>query len=178
MNKGLTNVLIFAVGAAIGSVVTWKLTKDYYEQIANDEIQSVMDQYSERLDEQKERIQNVIDDLEEEIEEEYENIIKDNNYAEEVETMAKGGIHVIHPDEFAEYETYGVETLYYYADKVVANTLDEVLEPDEYESTIGDALEHFGEYEDDSVFVRNDELECYYEILLNLDNYADICEGE
>ena len=35
------NVLIFAAGAAIGSAVTWKLIKTKYEQIANEEIESV-----------------------------------------------------------------------------------------------------------------------------------------
>ena len=33
MNQKIVNVLIFAVGAAIGSAATWKFVKDKYEKI-------------------------------------------------------------------------------------------------------------------------------------------------
>ena len=36
---------------------------------------------------------------------------------------------------------------------------------------IGDALRHFGEYEDDAVYVRNDELKTDYEILRSEKDY-------
>lgn len=37
---------------------------------------------------------------------------------------------------------------------------------DELESTVGvDSLNHFGEFEEDSVYVRNDARKCDYEIL-------------
>ena len=46
---------------------------------------------------------------------------------------------------------------------------------EDYEEHIGDdALGHFGEYEDDSVFVRNDEEQTDYEILLDGRNYHDV----
>ena len=36
MNKSILNkAIIFAIGAAVGSVVTYKLVKTKYEQIAN-----------------------------------------------------------------------------------------------------------------------------------------------
>ncbi len=45
---------------------------------------------------------------------------------------------------------------------------------DDIEETVGiDSLTHFGEYEDDSVFVRNDERKCDYEILLDHRDYED-----
>ena len=47
MNKGIS-VLIFAAGAAIGSLVTWKLTKTKYEAIANEEIKSVKEAWAKR----------------------------------------------------------------------------------------------------------------------------------
>ena len=46
---------------------------------------------------------------------------------------------------------------------------------DDIEETVGiDSLTHFGEYEDGSVFVRNDERKCDYEILLDHRNYEDV----
>ena len=37
-----------------------------------------------------------------------------------------------------------------------------------------ESLNHFGEYEDDSVFVRNDAKKCDYEILLDQKLYSDV----
>ena len=49
------------------------------------------------------------------------------------------------------------------------------MDEDEIEETIGkDSLTHFGEYEDDSVFVRNDRLKVDYEILMDQRGYADV----
>ena len=39
---------------------------------------------------------------------------------------------------------------------------------------VGDALNHFGEYEDDSVFVRCDERKCDYEILLDQRSFSEV----
>ena len=36
-----------------------------------------------------------------------------------------------------------------------------------------ESLTHFGEYEDDSVFVRNDRLRCDYEILMDERTYSE-----
>ena len=46
---------------------------------------------------------------------------------------------------------------------------------DEIEELIGkDSLNHFGEYEDDSVFVRNDRLRTDYEILADSRPYGEV----
>ncbi len=39
-------------------------------------------------------------------------------------------------------------------------------------------MEHFGEYEDDSVFVRNEENMCDYEILLDQRNFSELTGAE
>ena len=44
---------------------------------------------------------------------------------------------------------------------------------DEPKDIVGDALNHFGEYEEDSVFVRSDPKRCDYEILRDLRSYAE-----
>ena len=47
MNKNLlNNVLIFAAGVGIGSVVTWKIVKTKYDQIIQEEIDSVKEAFS------------------------------------------------------------------------------------------------------------------------------------
>ena len=64
-------------------------------------------------------------------------------------------------------------SLTYYDDQVLTDENDKIIE--DIEETIGiDSLTHFGEYEDDSVFVRNDERQCDYEILLDRRKYSDV----
>ena len=83
--------------------------------------------------------------------------------------------YVISPEEFGEFEEYEKISLTYYADKVLADENDE--EVDDVDEIVGEeSLNHFGEYEDDSVFVRNDRLKCDYEILLDQRNYSDVAK--
>jgi hypothetical protein len=49
MNYKFINALMFAAGAAIGSVVTWKIVKSRYERIAQEEIDSVKAAFNDRL---------------------------------------------------------------------------------------------------------------------------------
>lgn len=80
--------------------------------------------------------------------------------------------YVISPEEFGEMNDYEKISLTYYANGILADENDEVI--DDIEETVGDALEHFGEYEDDSVFVRNEENMCDYEILFDQRNFSEI----
>ena len=81
--------------------------------------------------------------------------------------------YVISPDEFGGVEEYEKISLSYYADGILADDDDEVME--NADEIVGlDSLTHFGEYEDDSVFVRNDVMKCDYEILLDHRNYKDV----
>ena len=79
--------------------------------------------------------------------------------------------YVISPDEFGELEDYTKVSLTYFADGVLADECGEIV--DDVEEIIGDGLDHFGEYEDDSVFVRNDAKRCDYEILKDLRDFSD-----
>ena len=182
MNNKLTNVIMFAVGAAVGSVVTWKLIKTKYEQIAQEEIESVKAAYSKRHDEsvENESDNNVV---EKPVRYEKPDLME---YAAKLEEMKYAGEkevpelmdditkpYVIGPDEFGEEDDYETATLWYYADKVLTDDQDNIIE--DVDDIVGvESLEHFGEYEDDSVFVRNERLKCDYEILLDTRNYSDV----
>lgn len=78
MNNKLLNVVMFAVGAAIGSAVTWKLVKDKYEQIANDDIASVREEYKDLLSKMKKKLQESVEYIEPETEETKEDHSKDD----------------------------------------------------------------------------------------------------
>ena len=83
--------------------------------------------------------------------------------------------YVIQPSDFGEFDDYEKISLTYTADGVLLDDMNEIV--DDIEETVGeDSLEHFGEYEDDSVYVRNDAKKCDYEILLDQRNYQEIFE--
>lgn len=183
----INKILIFAAGVVIGSAVTWKCIKDKYKKLADEEIASVKEVWRKK--------QLTVEDVAEACVNEgvnvditlqpkpsntgfkdyrsMKNIITENNYADEKEEdyMDK---YVISPDEYGESELPS-ESLTYWADGVVTDEANCVMDEDDIEETIGsDALNHFGEYEDDSVFVRNETLDKEYEILMDTRRFGDV----
>lgn len=180
MNNTLSKIVIFAAGAAIGSAVTWKLLKEKYEQIAQEEIESVKEVYGGRpryegpadSEEEQKVDQNDIREYAAQIQKQgytdYANNAKPRTEVSEVKAP-----YVIEPEEFGEKDGYDRISLTYYADGVLTDDQDAIVE--DVDDVVGiDSLDHFGEYEDDSVFVRNDRLKADYEILLDPRKYQDI----
>lgn len=194
----MKNLLCFVTGAAIGSVVTWKLIEKKYKDLADEEIESVIETFKNRKpritkDEVKETVEKVINkwkdpketvedivtaerysiENEEEIDEDDEsnytvNVDNDND----VEVITP---YVIMPEQFGEYNEYGTKTLTYYADNVLTDEIDNPITSDEMITMIGpDALDHFGEYEDDSVYIRDETNEMDYEILKSEKMFSEI----
>ena len=83
--------------------------------------------------------------------------------------------YVISPDEFGEKDDYEMVTLTYFQDGYLCD--DDGFLIEDVEGMIGKkSLETFGQYEEDSVFVRNEERKTDYEILLDYRNYTDVEE--
>lgn len=181
MTDTLNKFLIFTAGVVIGSAVTWKLVKTKYEQIAREEIESVKERYSNRVNAatvdtvevttKHEPIDEYKDEFDE-VKEEYNQIVQ--RYTKpKSDTSEPDEPYVIPPEEFGEKDDYECVSLIYFADNVLA---DECYEPvPSINATVGrDALNSFGEFEDDAVHVRNDNLKKDYEILLDSRNYSEV----
>lgn len=84
--------------------------------------------------------------------------------------------YVITPEEFGTLDGYDEESLVYYkGDNVLAYESGKSITFKEMEEMVGaESLNHFGEYEDDSVYVRNNINKCDYEILMDLRKYSDV----
>lgn len=198
MNSTIKYILTFIAGAGIGSAVTYKLLKVKYEQFAQEQIDSVKEKYSVRKELKTDEEVHELNDEEivnEAIEDgssstpdikkyakqlkdlgytKYSNMSDENDEEQEVnEEPMIDKPYVIPPDEFGEFDEYECISLTYYADKVLADENDELVE--DVDNVVGlDSLSRFGEYEDDSVHVRNDSLKCDYEILYDPRYYSDI----
>lgn len=175
MNKSVKIIFTFTLGVAAGSVATWKYFKNKYAAIAQEEIDSVKEVYSKKnkLETKKEDNTVSIEEFEG-----YKEVIDEFGYSN---IDQEGGsesmneekrIEVIPPDEYGENEDYDLISLNYYSDGILTDDIDDPIE--DVEKIIGpDALDSFGEWEDDAVYVRNDERKCYYEILKDLNKYSD-----
>lgn len=184
----LNKALWFAAGVTIGSVVTWKFVKTKYEQMAQEKIEFVIERFEKKYGEVKE---NKSDDImlpgsnEKPSISEYASMLDELRYSkgaevkenetenEEEDDDMDDEPYVISPDEFDEHEDYEVETLTYYADGVLTDWYDEPIE--DVEEYIGkDALNRFGEYEKDTVYVRNDVHKSDYEIQRDTRKYSEV----
>ena len=178
----VTGLIMFALGAAMGSAVTWQFAKKKYEQIAEEEINSVKEIFSKR--------EQNFSDVEIAVEPQssaearlekfeakpdistYAGILKNEGYVPEGTEMAENKPYVISPDEFGEFKDYDTISLTYYADQILVDDGGDKIE--DVDDVVGmESLTHFGEYEDDSVFVRNDRLKCDYEILMDERTYSE-----
>jgi hypothetical protein len=177
MNK----VLIFILGAASGSLVTWKLIEKKYKQLADEEIADVIEHFKEKQESTVEPKPIVVhhtgtwpdktveEEVTEEEKEDYAKQVEDLGYSIENDRIEP---YVISPDEFGDTQYYDTKNWTYYADFVLTDETGEIVA--DPESIIGDALEHFGDYEDDSVHVRNENTECDYEILKVCESFSEI----
>lgn len=81
--------------------------------------------------------------------------------------------YVIKPEEFGDIEGYGTISLSYYANGILADENDEIV--DSPEDTVGvDFMNHFGEYANDIVYIRNDAKWCDYEIAKDLRTFDNL----
>lgn len=186
MNGKITGFLMFVTGVAIGSVVTWKCVKTKYERIADEEIESIKNVYSKKEASIKENqvTQKEVAETKPSLYEmkEYLERIKENGYhkeenKEEGDPDMNDSPYVISPDEFGNMDDHTCVSLSYYADGVLADDWDtEVLDP--VEEVGPDIASHFGEYEEDTVFVRNEKLKVDYEICRDLRTFAEVIGDE
>ena len=187
MNNTLSKVLIFTAGVTIGSVVTWKLVENKYRKIADEEIESVKEAFSRKKDEDAiEEPNDLAYGEDEPVEktktarqlekEEYEDLINRSSYISYSDKKEENNMekpYIISPDEYEDGD-YDKETLdYYEGDGVLVDRFGDVIE--DVEETVGlDFASHFGEYEQDTVYVRNDVSEVDYEILRDFGKYSEI----
>lgn len=204
MNNKVFGAIIFTAGAIIGSLVTWKVIKTKYEDIAQEEIDSVKEEYTRLMVSMKKKLNDSVtykddnneddrsekdtDNIDDSIMTNYNEIVNsyrssddEENTQNEKEGEEKeednDGVsymeapYVISPDDFGSVPGYNVEPLDYFADGILADGWGVELDIAE---TIGeDAINHFGDYDDDVVYVRNEQTKLEYEVTRDPRTYAE-----
>ena len=174
--------LAFALGIGVGIYGTADYFKTKYKTRADAEIDAVREAYREKkhagmkpettgapkmaLDETSSLVQ-AKEDISPKETKKARDIVTKEHY------VAESAPYVISPDDFGSTFEYDCVDLVYYADGVLVDENDHVVE--DVEDLIGDeALEHIGEYEPDAVHVRNDEKRCDYEILVDDRKWSEV----
>lgn len=187
MSKSIFGIVGFVLGAAAGSLVTWKLIEKKYADIADEEVASVKEMYARKNDTEKmvECTKPVSVTIEDKEESEKLNALTSvyvssndkpdytaYSQVKSVETDTKpsepeekhDAPYVIEPGEFGEFTEYEQIELTYYKDDVICENSTDMIDPEDILGDI-DVADHFGEYENDRVFVRDDRRMVDYEIL-------------
>lgn len=191
MNKNAAFFYICGVvsGGCIGAAAAIMLLKKKYSDLANEEIESVREMYKAKLEKKEEQEKSDSEETEPEFSEkegtENDDILKDSGYTFYSNKPTADSIpnkvgtdkpYVISPEEFAEDDEYDKISLLFYADQILADDDNNIVE--NVNNIVGfESLNHFGEYEDDAVYVRNDRFKCDYEILKDLRNYSDVIKA-
>ena len=191
MNDKLSSVIIFCGGVFIGGFLTWDFFKTKYEKIANEEIASVKETFEHREPrpdknykvEEALKSNDTYINVSPGVAERVIQIIDSNSYRNysntAIETDKKGGTadmelkqpYVITPEQYEDNVDYTKVSLTWYNDEVLEDDWGNVLDPDD---VIGsEALKTFGQYEKDSVFVRDDDEQIDYEVLLDTRSYKE-----
>ncbi len=189
--KGL---LLFAAGLAVGVVAGAVLVRNKALEDAKQEVEEVREYYRSKRKEAKEEPQ---EETKEETEEEPEvevpqdvdivkNIVKTNGYTnynkpetiqtvQTLQTVPCDDPYVIDPTDFGEEPGYDTMTLTYFADGVLVDDVDDVIE--DKDTVVGlENLKVFEEFGATAVYVRNEIWRTDFEILRDDWNYSDIKE--
>lgn len=186
--KGL---FIFAAGLAIGAVAGACVIKNKVLADAKEEIEEVREYYrskaGETTDEVVEEVKEV-KEVVEEVKEVVQEIKNDSNkrtyvnynklastYKPQEEPTRFDDPFIIDPSEFGEDPEYDTMTLTYFADGVLVDDVDEVIE--EPDIVVGlENLKVFEEFGASSIYVRNDIYKTDYEVIRDDWNHSDLKE--
>ena len=199
MNTKVACAIAFVAGAAVGVAASWRVLDTKYKKLADKEIASVKELFyskpvenNEEPDESEEEKfeQSPEEDFTEEEKKEYTNIASSyTNYATKSVVEEEPNVeiidsepnveitdsepYVISPVELGDCDYDVIDLIYYEGDNTLTDEEDEII--NDVGELIGwESLEHFGEYEDDSVCVRNDIRKVDYEVLLDVRKYSEV----
>lgn len=188
MKNSVVTGFSFLLGMGVGAYVTYVYIKDMYAAIVQEEIDSVKEAYAEKAKSiQKENITE--DEKKKKADKaknkpdisEYAAKLKESGYTNYSEMSQEDNDveapYAIVPEDYGENDEYETIRLTYYSDGVLTDEDDEVItNPSELVGR--DFASHFGDYEDDSVFIRNDNRKIDFEILMDYRTYQEVLKAK
>lgn len=182
----IKNVLIFGAGAIIGSICSIQMVKERLKEDAEIEIAEMRAYYRDKMKENKEEEtitkEEEFEPIEEVIEKEekqMEKIIQDKGYVNQKEEEVSDAYdipYVINEEDYGSEDDYDTEVLTYFADKVLVDEVDEIIEDMDTVVGLGN-LSIFEEFEGaKTIYVRNEIYKTDFMICKDDWNYSDLSD--
>lgn len=189
MNKTLLAIGSLIVGGVSGFFIGKFVYAKKYKQISDKEISEVREAYKSYFSKKKSvktapqkpfetrstlqeaQPKETVVDYSEKYREEADQYRTASPVLDRKEQPANSKITVLTPEEFRE-SSKNAKTLIYYKDGILADTFGNIIK--DINSEVGpEALKTFGLYNDESVYVRNDNNDFDYEIIRSPKTYVD-----
>lgn len=189
MNKTLLAIGGLIIGGVSGFFIGKFVYAKKYKQISDKEISEVKEAYKSYFSKKKSvkpapqkpfetrstlqetQPKETVVDYSEKYREEADQYRTASPVLDRKEQPANSKITVLTPEEFRE-SSKNAKTLIYYKDGVLADTFGNIIK--DINSEVGpEALKTFGLYDDESVYVRNDNNDFDYEIIRSPKTYGD-----
>jgi len=167
------------VGAAAGSVVSWRLLKKRYSELADREIESVKEEFAKErkifVEEKETEIKAKVATDKPDIMD-YAKVVSKEGYTNyrkpEESTTKEDEPYIISPELFGELDDYECVTVKYYVeDGILTDDNDEMVDDPSHIIPV-EGLDR--EDSLDVIYTRNDILKVDYEIIITLDSYDDV----
>ncbi len=189
MNNGVAIGIGVGIGLILGGGTSFLICntvmRNRYEQQLLEDVESAKVEYRRLVKELREKQEKEIAEAEKSIKSkanlnkpaldiqrtQYMSIAKEYGAADKKPEIR---IEVIAPEDFGlmDEDGFTTEEMMYYADGILVNEDDEVIE--DIDSLVGtEFADHFGEYEDDSVYIRNYANKTDFCILKSLKTYKE-----
>lgn len=191
MNNNFKNFAIFVAGAALGGCTSYFYLKKIHEDKYDEDIQSVKEAFNKKYNKEYNEVENAsatvnVDSSNEDLKKNldiskflYEDIVNNSGYVDYAnvvdvdEDTIPTKPFVVKPEDFGDIVEYEIVTLKYFSDGALIDEDNEVVEDVEF--IVGlDALRMLDKYDTDSVYVRNDVKETYYEVIYDERRYDDL----
>ena len=190
-NTMIKQVVLFAVGAVAGSLATYVAMKTKCEKQIQEEVNSVRKAFATYDESTRDNNSEASTEPESKDEENssntktyerYNSLLHNYTPTEEPakNTSTTGKVRdyipeVIPPEDYGEIEEYDQLEYTYFADCVIVDSDGDIVDADEVEDTISfESLNHFGDYESDAVYIKNDERHAYYAVYKDLRKYSEV----
>lgn len=186
----MDKILSFILGAAVGSLVTYKIVEKKFKNIADEEIESVKEKFKERKEEIEFKLEcsNKEEKRKEgkqlsEIFKNYKNILKEydgkeadlnEDIKEDVQNIEieEPEIDIIPSDEFGELDGYDEHFWLLYNNDILVDEFNKIV--NDKELYIGKSLDLFDDDDsDDTIYIRNHNTCIDYEIIKVDEDYEE-----
>lgn len=186
-------ILYFSGGAVVGAAAMWLLLKKKYDDELEQRTQSVIRAFTEQAnrnaktslddpsiepdkteladtpDNEKDIMRNA-SDLSKRPRVDYTAYGLNEDASTEANIVSEPAVsetHIIAPIDFGKIEDYAQIQMTQFYDGVLTDDDFNMIDPADLEKWLGgiDPMNHYGEYEDDAVHIRNDSMQCYIEIV-------------